>query len=434
MTVEPHPYREGTERLDRRIHRTRLPNGPTVLTERMDSVRSVAVGLWVRQGRVHEDAEEGGVSHLLEHMVFKGTQRRSARDIAWELERLGGAIDAGTTHESTTFQARVPAEALDVALDVLCDLAFRPRLAAPDLEVEREVVLEEIEAAAEVPEDIAVEAHARFLYEGHPYGEPILGTRASVRALPAAAVARVHERAYRPSNVVVAAAGAVDHEALVAGLARWLPDRAGEPPPADPPPPTGRSGFRRLSRDGARQTHIVTGGLSVPYRDPLRYALSVTATALGGGMSSRLFQRIREERGLAYSVYSFHGFFAEAGHLGAYVGTRPETAEQASEALTEELARLAREGLSRAELEDTRRQLKGQILISLESPMARMNRLAGLALYGHRYRTLDEVAARIDAVGREQCLEAAAYFAPERLATLELAGGGGGDTSVPVAG
>ncbi len=389
----------------------------------MDSVRSVAIGLWVRQGRVHEDAERGGSSHLLEHMVFKGTHRRSARDLAWELERLGGALDAYTTHEFTAFQARVPAGALGIALDVLCDLAFFPRLSQPDLDVEREVVLEEIAAAAEVPEDIVFEEHARALYGGHPYGEPILGTRASVQALSLSELAEVHDRAYRAGNVVVAAAGAVEHDDLVDGLARWLPRRAAVPAPADPPPPVGEAGFRRMRRAGGRQTHIVTGGLSVPYRDPLRYAIHVTATALGGGMSSRLFQRIREERGLAYAVYSFHGFHAGAGHVGAYVGTRPESAADAREAVEEELALLAREGLTRQELDDTRSQLKGQFLISLESPASRMNRLAGVALYGHAYRTLDEVAARIDAVDGAHCSEAAAYFSPERLATLELAPG-----------
>ena len=413
------------------MYRTCLPDGPIVLSERMDSVRSVAIGLWVRQGRVHEDAGHGGASHLLEHMVFKGTQRRSARDLAWELERLGGVLDAYTTHEFTAFQARVPAGALGVALDVLCDLAFFPRLSGPDLEVEREVVLEEIAAAAEVPEDIVFEEHARALYGGHPYGEPILGTRASVRALSVSALAEVHDRAYRPGNAVVAAAGAVEHEALVEGLSRWLPRRAAAPAPVDPPAPVGESGFRRMRREGGRQTHIVTGGLSVPYRDPLRYAIHVTATALGGGMSSRLFQRIRETRGLAYAVYSFHGFHAQAGHVGAYVGTRPETAEEAREAVEAELALLAREGLTREELDDTRSQLKGQFLISLESPASRMNRLAGVALYGHEYRTLDEVAASIDAVDRAQCLEAAAYFAPERLTTLELAPGNGPGRTAP---
>ncbi len=386
----------------------------------MDSVRSAALGIWVRQGRIHEVVAEGGVSHLLEHMVFKGTPRRSARDLSWELERLGGTLDAYTTHEATIFQARVPAADLDVALDVLCDLAFHPLLRDRDLEVERQVVLEEIASAEDVPEDVAFERHAGFLYDGHPYGEPILGTRETVSSLSAADLSAIHTRAYQPGNVVVAAAGALDHVALVEALGRLLPEAEPQAPPDDVASPDGVAGLRRLEREGGRQTHLVTGGLSVPYQHPLRYAIVVTSTALGGGMSSRLFQRVREELGLAYSVYSFHGFFAAAGHVGAYLGTRPETAAGAREALLGELETLAREGLTKAELEDTRAQLKGQILISLESPGSRMNRLAGVAMYGHRYRTLDEIAARIDAVDMAQCREAASYFAPDGLATLEL--------------
>lgn len=386
----------------------------------MESVRSAAIGLWVRQGRIHEEEAESGVSHLLEHMVFKGTHRRSARDLAWELERLGGSLDAYTTHEATVFQARVPAADVDVALDVLSDLAFHPLLRDRDLEVERRVVLEEIASAEDVPEDVAFEQHAGFLYDGHPYGEPILGTRESVSSLSVATLSAVHARAYHPANVVVAAAGALDHEALVEALDRLLPDSEPLTPPGEVAAPSGKAGLRCLEREGGRQTHIVTGGLSVPYQDPLRYAIVVTSTALGGGMSSRLFQRVREELGLAYSVYSFHGFFAASGHVGAYLGTGPDTAAEAREALFAELDAMARDGLTRDELEDTRAQLKGQILISLESPASRMNRLAGVAMYGHRYRTLDEVAARIDAVDLAQCREAASYFAPEGLATLEL--------------
>lgn len=425
------PTGSGSVRLDREVHGTRLSCGLTVVSERMDSVRSVALGLWVRQGRAHEGPERSGISHLLEHMVFKGTRRRNARELAWEVERLGGALDAYTTHETTAFQARVPSDGMEAAVDVLCDLAFRPLLSERDLDTERQVVLEEIAAAAEVPEEVAFEAHARLLFAGHPYGEPILGTPETVRALSTDDLSEVHRRAYHPTRMVVAAAGAVEHDALVAALARRLPERVPGPGPATVPAPVGSAGCRRLRRTGGRQAHIVTGGLSVPYRHPLRYAIHAASTVLGGGMSSRLFQRIREELGLAYSVYSFHGFFARAGQVGAYVGTRPETAEQAREALAEELDRLAREGPTRSELDDTRRQLKGQFLISLESPATRMNRLAGITLYGYRYRTLDEVAARIDAVDGGQCLEAAAFFSPERLATLEMTPGAAGTESTP---
>jgi len=384
-------------------------------------VRSVALGIWVRQGRIHEGPAERGASHLLEHMVFKGTERRSARDLAWELERLGGALDAYTTHESTAYQARVPATDLETAIDVLCDLTLQPLLREADLAVEREVVLEEIASAEDDSEDVAFEHHARFLYGGHAYGEPIFGTRESVGALSVDTLSAIHARSYHPANLVIAAAGALEHDEFVAAFAARLPSASRPATPDDTHPPVGAAGTRRVERPAGRQTHIITGGLTVPYRHPLRYAIVVTSTALGGGMSSRLFQEIREERGLAYSVYSYQGFFSSIGHVGTYVGTRPETAGQAKTALLTQLSEFAARGLEPEELEDTRTQLKGQILISLESPSARMNRLASMAVYGNKYRPLDEVARRIDAVDLEQCKEAASFFDPERSATLELA-------------
>jgi predicted Zn-dependent peptidase len=387
----------------------------------MESIRSITIGFWFRQGRVHEAGTELGASHLLEHMVFKGTARRSSRELAWAVERLGGTLDAYTTHEATAYHARIPAEGLNIALDVLTDLTFYPLLRESDLRLEREVVLEEIAATEDVPVEVAFEKHACFLYDGHPYGEPIIGTRDSVTALSAESLSGVHRHAYQPGNLVVAAAGNIEHLALVDSLRTLLPE--GEPPVTEESAevPVGAIGVRRVEQGGGRQIHIVTGGLSTSYKDPLRYALLVTSTTLGEGMSSRLFQRVREELGLSYTVYSFHGFFSKIGHVGAYVATRPESAPAARDALFSELASIAAAGITIKELENTTAQLKGQILISLESPVARMNRLAGVALYGHPYRTLDEMASRIDTVSLDQCEEAARFFDPTRLATLELA-------------
>lgn len=409
-----------TERLDEHAYQTTLPGGPVVLSERMESIRSVSVGFWFRQGRIHEGADELGASHLLEHMVFKGTHRRAALDIAWEIERVGGVIDAFTTHETTSFQAKVPAEHLGLAIDVLSDLAFHPALREDDLVLERDVVLEEIAAIDEAPEEVAFEEHASFLYGGHPYGEPITGTRESVEAMTREGLVRVHGSAYRPSNLVIAVVGEVDHDELLELITKHVPGAGDEVASLSSGVVTGGTGIRRIERPGGRQTHVIVGALGVAFRDPLRYAVVVTSTALGAGMSSRLFQRIREEQGLAYSVYSFHCFFASAGHVGAYVGTRPETAGRAQDVLIAELDELAREGLRPEELDDTRSQLKGQITISLESPSTRMNRLAGVGLFGQPFRTVDEVAARIDAVDREQCAEAAGMFASERSAILVL--------------
>jgi predicted Zn-dependent peptidase len=386
----------------------------------MDSVRSVALGMWFRQGRIHEPEAEQGISHLLEHMVFKGTHRRTALEIAFDIERLGGAVDAYTTHEATAFQIRVPDHALSEALDVLTDLIFPTCLSARDLEPERQVILEELTAIEESPEDVAFELQAAFMYGGHPYGSPIIGSRESIASIGRQSLVDLHERAYHPGRAVIVAAGHLEHEALLEMLERHLPrDRNGTAPESTESPRPG-AGSRRVEQANARQTHIVAGGLTVPYRDPLRYAIVLVNTALGGGMSSRLFQTIREERGLAYSVYSFHSFLADTGHVGAYAGTSADKSEETRELLLEQLREIAENGLTPDEIDATKRQLQGRLLLSLETPGARMSRLAGLALYGQSYRTLDRIAERIEGITVDQVREACRLLHPDRLAVLEL--------------
>jgi predicted Zn-dependent peptidase len=411
----------GTGRLEPGVFQTVLPSGTIVLSERMESVRSVAVGYWFRSGTAQEPPGLGGIAHLLEHMVFKGTVRRSAHEIALEVERLGGGLDAYTSHEHTSFQARVPDSALETAIDVLSDLGFSALLAPSDLELEREVVLEEIARVDDTPDDLVFDLHAEFLFPGHPYGAPILGTRESVEAVSAEALAALRDRAYRPAGLVVAAAGRVDHDRLVELVAGRLPPEPGDPP-VDLPPPAGRGrGLRRVERPGGRQLHMVAGAPGVAWGHPLRDASVIVNTALGGGMSSRLFQKIREELGLAYSVFSWQSFYRSGGAAGAYLGTRPESAERARDALLAEFRALAREGLPAAEDAETRTQLKGQLLLSLESPGSRMHRLAGTVLHDEPYRPLDEIARRIDAVSEEQIREVCAGLEPDGLAVLELA-------------
>lgn len=409
-----------TERLDTHVRRTRLEDGPIVLSERMDSVRSIGVGIWFTQGRLHESEEEQGISHLLEHMVFKGTHRRTAREVAFALERLGGSIDAFTTHEATAFQARVPDHALAQAMDVLVDLSFQPLLQAQDLEPERHVIYEELAAIEDTPEDLVFELHASFMYDGHPYGAPVIGTRESIGSIERDALVRLHRSAYRSRRAIIAAAGHVDHDELLDLVERFVPGDGERGAPPTPAGAVARVGERRVPRPNARQSHLVAGGLTVPYRDPLRYAIVLVNTALGGGMSSRLFQSIREERGLAYAVYSFHAFLAHGGHVGAYVGTSPESSGEAREILLEMLRDVAESGLSPEEVEATKKELQGRLLLSLETPGARMNRLAGLALYDQPYRQLDEIAERIEAITVDQVKEAEQFFHPDRLAVLEL--------------
>jgi len=410
-----------TERLAPGVVRSIFPDGFTVLTETMEGVRSLAAGVWIRQGTVHEPAPLRGISHLLEHMVFKGTGRRSARQIALEIEEVGGNLDAYTTHEHTAFTARVPADHTERALDVLCDMVFSPTLRARDLEPEREVVLEEIAGVEDSPDQLVFELHAPFLYGSHPYGAPILGTRTTASALTERDLRDLHRGAYRRSNAVFTAAGRVDHEALVESLLGRLPAEEPARSAAVDEPRTWGRGTRRVEREGGQQAHVVAAVPGVPYGHPLRYAAVLVETALGEGMSSRLFQRVREELGLAYTIYSFHAFYGRAGHAGAYLATRPETAEEAREAMLQELDVLAREGLRPQELASTREQLKGSAMLSLESPASRMHRLAGTALYGEPFRTMDELARLIDGITVDEAAEAAALFEPDRAAVLELA-------------
>jgi predicted Zn-dependent peptidase len=397
-----------------------LSNGVRVLTERIPGVRSVSIGVWVRQGAAHEDPEVMGASHLLEHMVFKGTQKRSAKEIAMALECLGGSLDAYTSREHTSFQARVLDEHLPLALDVLADLVLAPLLREEDLELEREVVLEEIATVEDTPDDLVFDLHGSRLWGSHPYGHTILGTRETVRGMPATALQEIHATRYTGRNLVVAAAGQLRHEDVVEQVeALFGSVVASEPAPPIPEPTSLLSGDLHEER-ASSQTHLVFGCGVPPHSDPLRYPLALISSALGGGMSSRLFQRIREELALAYSVFTFQSFYSRGGISGVYVGTRPSTARKAAEAVREELARVTSDSLSAEELEQTKQQLKGQIMLSLESTGARLYRLASFALHGEAFLSLDQLLKKLDGVDADDVAAAADYFDPERLLLLKL--------------
>ncbi|HEY2065352.1 MAG TPA: pitrilysin family protein [Gemmatimonadaceae bacterium] len=408
------------------FRRTVLPNGLTVLSEHMPGVRSVAFGAWVRAASLHEPRDKMGVSHLLEHMVFKGTARRSAKQIALELEALGGSLDAYTSREHTVYQARVLDEHLHVAADVIGDFVFAPLLRKSDLELERKVVLEEIGMVDDTPDDLVFELHNESLWGPHPYGYSILGTRDSVSSLRTADLQALHRRAYHPRQLIVAASGNVHHEALLETLDRtgWLGREGGDEARLVVPTPVAAAPLRRhVSRDGA-QTHVVVGSATVPHGDPRRHAVVLLSVLLGGGMSSRMFQRVREELGLAYAVYTFQSFHADAGMHGVYVGTGPETARQALDAINAELADVAAHGLPHDELAMGKSQLKGQVTLSLESVTARMYRAAGVELYGEPYRTLDEMLALIDGVTADDIASVARdFFDPDKQTVVSLGPG-----------
>ena len=401
-----------------------------MLSERIPGVRSVAVGVWIRHGSAHESPERMGESHMLEHMVFKGTERRSAREIALSLEALGGSLDAFTSREHTSFQARVLDAHLPEAMDVLSDMVRRPALRSADLDLEREVVLEEIAQVEDTPDDQVFELHGSRLWQGHPYGHAILGTRETVSALTIDDLRDVHESYYRGRHLVVAAAGNVEHDRFLELVEQHLGDAAeGAAPRPAPESSSPARGRLHVERDTA-QAHLFVGTATVPHAHRLRVPLIMVSLAFGGGMSSRLFQRIREELGLAYTVFSFQSFYARAGLTGVYLGTRPGGEGRAEAALREEYARLASDGLGADELEQTRRQLKGQIMLSLESTSSRLYRLAGSALRGEPWRDLDALLARVDAVTDDDVREAARLgYDPDAQFTLHL--GPGGSAAVP---
>jgi predicted Zn-dependent peptidase len=387
-------------------------------------VRSVAFGAFVRAGSLHEPRERMGVSHLLEHMVFKGTPTRSARQLSFELETLGGSLDAYTTREYTSYQARVLAADLRVAADVIGDLVFRPLLRDEDLALERNVILEEIGMVEDTPDDLVFERHHALLWGAHPYGYSILGTRETVAALSTDDLRALHARAYHPAHLVVAAAGAVDHDALVEALEAtgWGDARPGDPAPlAAVPPDPAPPAYEHVADRSLTQTHVVVGSTAPAHPDDRRDVLALASMVLGGGMSSRLFQTVREELGLAYAVHTFQSTHVDAGMHGVYLATAPGTARKAYDAVRRELERLAAEGLPDDELAAAKRQLCGQVTLAADGVTNAMYRAAGLVLYGEPFRPLDEVIARVEAITADEVRAVCAeFFAPDRQTVLSL--------------
>jgi predicted Zn-dependent peptidase len=405
------------------LQRTTFPNGLTVLSEHMPGVRSVAFGAWVRSASLHERPEVMGVSHLLEHMVFKGTKTRSAKDIALSLEALGGSLDAYTSREHTVFQGRVLDEHLREAADIIADIVFRPTLRQTDLNLERKVVLEEIGMVEDTPDDLVFELHNAALWGDNPYGYSILGTRETVGGLKVRDLQELHDRAYHPGRLVVAVSGNVEHQQLIDVLEEtgWTAEATRDGGEISTPAPARVApGSRHFHRDGA-QTHIVIGTDAVRHGDARRLPFLLLSMLLGGGMSSRLFQRVREELGLAYSVFTYQSFHADTGMHGVYVATGPSSGAQAFDAIRRELGQVAERGLPEDELQMGKQQLKGQITLSLESVSARMYRAAAVELYGEPYRSLDDLLALVDAITPDQVLEVAReYFPPERMTVVSL--------------
>jgi predicted Zn-dependent peptidase len=375
-------------------------------------VRSVAVGVFVGVGARDERPPEAGVTHLIEHLLFKGSERYDQMEIARVSDRLGSELNAYTTRESTVVHVRVLDEHLPLALDVMCDMAASPRFDAEALESEREVVLEEIAMIEDDPSDLVHDLAARCVFGEHELGRPVIGTAATVRALTIADIGAYHAKRYGAGNIVVAAAGNVEHEAFRALVADRLQLGAAEQALRSTPVVAGgRQLF--LARD-TEQYHVCLSAPGLPRDDERRFALALLDHVLGGAASSRLVQEIREQRGMAYSVYSYTASYDDAGQVGVYVGTRGENVRECVEIARAQMADFASGGLTADELERAKESVKGRMLLALESTSSRMSRLGRAVLSGSEILSLDEVAARVDAVTHDDITAIAAeLLAPE---------------------
>jgi predicted Zn-dependent peptidase len=396
----------GTGPAGQDIRTTRLDSSLRVVTEALPALRSVSVGFWVGIGSrdEHDRDHELGASHFLEHLLFKGTATRSAADIAHAVESVGGDMNAFTAQEMTAFYVRVPDDYLDLAIDILADVVWSPALRAEDVDAERNVILEELHMRDDAPDDLVHELFAHAMFPDHPLGREVLGTHQSIEDMTRDSIASFHGRHYRPSSIVVAAAGNLTHNRVVERLARH-----GEALERRPDVELGRSveGLapatpRAVLTKPVEQVHVVMGVRGIAREDPDRYALTVLNQALGGGTSSRLFQEVRERRGLAYAVYSYRVAYAETGAFGVYAGTAPARAAETIDLLSTELDRVIRDaGIDGDEFAAAKGHLKGSMVLSLETSNSRMHRLGSSELMLGEALSIDEVTARVDAVTRD---------------------------------
>jgi predicted Zn-dependent peptidase len=412
---------------------TTLDSGVRVVTELMPSVRSVALGFWIRVGSRDESRELAGISHFLEHLLFKGTDRFSSREIDETFDGMGAEVNAGTGKETTSVYSRFLDHHLERAFDVMQDMVLRP--AYPDIDSERQVVIEEIAMYEDEPQDKVHDILATAVFGEHPLGRPVIGRAEVISSVPVPEIAAYHDARYTAPQIVVAAAGGAQHERIVELVASSFDGRAhenGELGPASPPPGEGQASDayapdRRFHRKDTEQYHLCLGGPGIPRADERRFALRVLDTILGGSSSSRLFQEVREKRGLAYAVYSYVSHYLDSGQVGVYVGTRNENVRETMDVIGTELRRLVEDGVGEEELERARENAKGRTVLAMESTLARMNRLGSSVLMGVPLLTVDEVLEAFDRVSEEDVVALAGeLFSPGQMS----AAGIGGDEDV----
>jgi predicted Zn-dependent peptidase len=399
-----------------------LDNGIRMVTERIPALKSVTVGIWVNTGSRDEGTAQAGYSHFIEHMFFKGTTARSATDISREIDALGGEMNAFTTRETTTYYVKVLDQHLPKALDLLADLFLRSRLGKKEIEKEKQVILEEIRMVQDDPEDLVQELHAKLVMGRHPLSRPILGRESTIVQVNRQALLEYIDTHYCPEEIVLAVAGNFNQQQLERTMARTFGRfrHSNRVVPHQRRPPELCGGVT-MKQKPLEQVHLCVGfkGVAAGHKD--RYAVYVLNSVLGGSVSSRLFQEIREKRGLSYSVYSFLSGYSDGGTITVYAGTRAREVGQVLDLIHREIRKLARNGIDRAELQRTKDQMKGSLMLSLESSHSRMNKLAKDELIAGRHTTLDDLIAEIDAVTEQQVFQIAQHsFTSDRIALTGL--------------
>ena len=403
------------------VKRTVLPGGLRVITEQVPGVRSASVGMWVGVGSRDEQQSVAGAAHYLEHLLFKGTARRTAVQIAEEIDAVGGELNAFTAKEHTCYYAHVLDSDLPLAMDLVSDVVFDALLAEQDMETERSVVLEEIAMRDDDPEDLLHDTFIEALLTDHPLGRPVLGTEESISSMSRNALHGFYKRRYAMPKMVLAAAGNISHGEVLRHARRLLKDRlVGDNAPGVPR--TGRARFAKptklaLHTDDTEQAHLMLGMRALDRHDERRWVLGVLNTALGGGMSSRLFQEVRERRGLAYQVYSSVASYADTGHLSVYAGCQPDRLGSVAGVVHEVLGDVARDGLADAEVARAKGQLRGSLVLGLEDTSSRMSRIGKGELSFAEYLTVEQTLEKIEAVTTEQVAALAGQLLTRPVAT-----------------
>jgi predicted Zn-dependent peptidase len=401
------------------IEVSQLDCGITVVTERMPDVRSVTTGFWVGTGSRDEEPHFSGASHFLEHLLFKGTADRTAQDIAEAVDAVGGDINAFTTKEYTAFYVRLLADSLDLGLDILSDIMWSPAFRPDEVEAERQVILEEILMHQDEPADLVHEVFSEALYPGDPLGREVLGDEQTITGMAREQIAAFHAEHYRPGNIVLAAAGYLEHEHVAEGIQRRFAGGQGDAAATRQAPSGPQSQLAVVNRP-TEQAHLIVGVPAIDRDDERRFIITAMNHVLGGGMSSRLFQQIREKRGLAYSVYSYRAGFEHAGFLGVYAGTAPSRVHEVLELIDTELDRMAGDGITERELTMAKGHLVGSLALGLEDSAARMSRIGRSQLVHHNVLQLDELTERIQSVTVDEVAELAAEVlgGPRTLAVV----------------